>query len=236
MRTKLRTVTVVEAVARQLSEEIFSGLYRPGDVLIESQLSERFEVPRQTIRSAIVMLIHDGILCREPNKSVYVPEFSEEDIRDLFAVRRLLELEATRILTTRGVLPKDAENAVQAMEKRGDEGEWDEILKLDFKFHKALIEATGSHRLQKFYRSISAETQLALTYYRSEHSSPGQIAREHRVFLDAIRSGDTVAAVEACCVHLDESEVFITQAIHDQREGVSSNDISTSPSRKGLSK
>ncbi|RUA22629.1 GntR family transcriptional regulator [Billgrantia gudaonensis] len=75
---KLRTISVVDAVAEQLSEAIFDGTFRPGDVLVESQLADRYQVPRQTIRSAVVVLIHDGILRREPNKGICVPEFSEE--------------------------------------------------------------------------------------------------------------------------------------------------------------
>ncbi|WGK60382.1 GntR family transcriptional regulator [Halopseudomonas sp. SMJS2] len=219
---KLRTVSVVEAIAEQLSEDIFSGMFRPGETLIETQLAARFEVPRQTIRSAVVMLIHDGILRREPNRSVYIPRFSESDIRDLFAVRRLIELETVRILTTRKVVPKDAENAVRFMEVLRDEDGWDEVLKFDFEFHQALVAATGSTRLQKFYRSISAEKRLALTYFRSSHESPSEIARQHRVLLDTIRAGDPDAAVEAFSVHLDESEAFIDQVIHSQQKQPSS--------------
>jgi DNA-binding GntR family transcriptional regulator len=217
---KLRTVSVVEAIAEQLSEDIFSGVFRPGDVLIESQLAKRFEVPRQTVRSAIVVLMHNGILRREPNKSVYIPEFSESDICDLFAVRRLVELETARILTTQKIFPKDAENAVRIMEVLCDEDSWDEIMKLDFKFHQALVAATGSPRLQNFYRSISAEKRLALNYHRSSNSSPSQVAREHRVLLDIIRSGDPKAAVDAFRSHIDESENFIKQAISKQHENL----------------
>lgn len=216
---KLRTVSVVEAIAEQISEEIFSGMLQPGEVLVETQLAERFEVPRQTIRSAIVVLMHDGILRREPNKSVYIPQFSESDIRDLFAVRRLVELEAARILTTQKILPKEAESLVRIMEVLCDEDSWDDILKFDFKFHEALIAATGSTRLQKFYRSISAEQRLALTYFRSRQS-PSHIAREHRELLNAIRSGDPDAAVDAFRIHIDESETFINQAIQEQRENL----------------
>lgn len=215
---KLRTVSVVEAIAEQLSEDIFSGMFRPGETLIETQLAARFDVPRQTIRSAIVVLIHDGILRREPNKSVYIPQFSESDIRDLFAVRRLIELEAVRIVTTEKTLPKEAENAVRIMEVLCDEDSWDEVLKFDFEFHQTLIAASGSTRLQKFYRSISAEQRLALTYFRSSHEAPSEIARQHRVLLDAIRLGDPEAAVAAFRAHLDESETFLNQAIQSHRE------------------
>lgn len=212
---KLKTVSVVEAIAEQLSEDIFSGKFRPGETLVESQLAAHFEVPRQTIRSAIVVLIHDGILRREPNKSVYIPQFSESDIRDLFAVRQLLELEAVRMLTTAKTLPKEAENAVRIMEVLSEDDSWDEVLKFDFEFHHALIAASGSPRLQKFYRSISAEQRLALTYFRS-NQAPSEIAREHRVLLDAIRAGDPDAAVAAFRTHLDESEAFINQAIQSR--------------------
>src|SRR5690606_8670820 len=147
---------------------------------------------------------------------VYIPGFSEADIRDLFAARRLVELEAARILATQKVLPKEAENAVRIMEVLRDEDGWDEIMKFDFKFHQALIDATDSPRLQKFYRSISAEQRLALTYFRFRQS-PSQIAREHRVLLNAISSGEPQAAVDAFRIHIDESEAFINQAIQEQR-------------------
>ena len=220
---KLRTISVVDAVAEQLSEAIFDGTFRPGDVLVESQLADRYQVPRQTIRSAVVVLIHDGILRREPNKSVYVPQFSEDDLHDLFAARRLLEIETARILASRKTVPKSAESAVRFMEVLCDGNDWDEVLKLDFKFNQALIEATDSPRLQRFYRSISAEKRLALSYYRSGNSSPQVIAQEHRELLDALRTGDPDMAAKASRIHIEESEAFIKRAIQAQRESQSGN-------------
>ena len=220
---KLRTISVVDAVAEQLSEAIFDGTFRPGDVLVESQLADRYQVPRQTNRSAVVVLIHDGILRREPNKSVYVPQFSEDDLHDLFAARRLLEIETARILASRKTVPKSAESAVRFMEVLCDGNDWDEVLKLDFQFHQALIEATDSPRLQRFYRSISAEKRLALSYYRSGNSSPQVIAQEHRELLDALRTGDPDMAAKASRIHIEESEAFIKRAIQAQRESQSSN-------------
>lgn len=220
---KLRTISVVDAVAEQLSEAIFDGTFRPGDVLVESHLADRYQVPRQTIRSAVVVLIHDGILRREPNKSVYVPQFSEDDLHDLFAVRRLLEIETARILASRKTVPKRAESAVRFMEVLCDGNDWDEVLKLDFQFHQALIEATDSPRLQRFYRSISAEKRLALSYYRSGNSSPQVIAQEHRELLDALRTGDPDMAAKASRIHIEESEAFIKRAIQAQRESQSGN-------------
>src|SRR3546814_13065727 len=126
-------------------------------------------------------------------------------MRDLFAVRCLVELEAARILTTQKFLPKEAESLVRIMEVLCDEDSWDDILKFDFKFHEALIAATGSTRLQKFYRSISAEQRLALTYFRSRQS-PSHIPREHRELLNPIRSGAPDSAVAPFRLPIDDSE------------------------------
>lgn len=216
--TKLRTISVVDAVAEQLSEAIFDGTFQPGEVLVESQLATLYQVPRQTIRSAIVVLIHDGILRRVPNKSVYVPEFSEADLHDLFAVRRLVEMEAIRILANRKIVPKEAENAMRFMEVLHDENDWNEILKLDFKFHQAIIDATGSPRLQRFYRSISAEKRLALSYYRTADTSPRIIVQEHKELLDALRTGDPDATAEAASRHIQESEALISSTIKAQKD------------------
>tara|TARA_R110000796_G_scaffold252646_1_gene390317 strand:- start:15388 stop:16032 length:645 start_codon:yes stop_codon:yes gene_type:complete len=212
----------VDAVAEHLSEEIFDGIFLPGHALVESQLAKRYQVPRQTIRSALVVLIHNGILCREPNKSVYVPEFNESDLRDLFDVRRLLEMEAARILAIQKIVPKEAENVVRLMEILSDKSGWNEILRLDFDFHKAMIKATGSLRLQRFYHSISSEKRLALSYYyrSTNFSTPQKIAEEHMALINALRTGDPNTAMDATHHHLNDAEAFIKQAIQRRRDQV----------------
>src|SRR3546814_16250993 len=107
------------------------------------------------------------------------------------------------------------------------EDSWDDILKFDFKFHEALIAATGSTRLQKFYRSISAEQRLALTYFRSRQS-PSHIAREHREILNAIRSGAPDAAVDAFRIHLDER----TEKRRGGKEGGNTSRFRVTPQHK----
>lgn len=216
----LRTVSVVEAVAEQLRECIYDGTFRPGDTLIETQLADRYEVPRPTVRTAIITLIHEGILRREPNRSVYVPELSAEDLGDLFAVRKLVELEAIRRLTPLTGPSRELEHPVRMMEVLSEDDGWDEVLRYDFEFHSALVEATGSERLQKFFRSISAEMRLALTYYRSVRSSAKRIAAEHRELLRLVTSGTVEQAVDAFRVHIEEAEIFIGREMREREARV----------------
>lgn len=212
---KLRTVSVVEAVAERVAEDIFSGSYAQGDTLVESQLAETYEVPRPTVRAALAILMQDGVLRREPNRSVYIPKFSSADIIDLYAMRRVLEVEAVRRLASdqNQASLREAGAAVRMMEVLDDNEAWEEVLRCDFEFHRALVRATESPRLVKCYRSISAEMRLALTFFRSQKFTTDYIAQEHRQLLNAVKSNDTNAAVQACRTHIDDSEAFILERI-----------------------
>ena len=211
----LRTVSVVDAVAHEIRERIFNGTYRPGDSLAETQLAEQYEVPRPTVRSAIVTLMHEGVLRREPNRSMYVPKLSTAELSDLFAVRKLIELEAVQRVTPLTTNERDLEYAVRMMEVLSEDDSWDEVLKYDFEFHSAVVHATGSERLQKFFRTISSEMRLALTSFRSVRSSARVIAAEHRALLELLKAGDVDAAIAGIRHHIEEAEVFIEAELRE---------------------
>lgn len=215
----LRTVSVVEAVAEGLRDAIFSGEVGPGVPLAEASLSERFDVPRPTVRSALMLLQHDGLMRREPNRSSYVPVLSHDDVVDLFAVRRMIELEATRVLVDDDIRPVAAQRALRFLEALTIDDGWDEVVRFDFALHQALVDAVESPRLSKIYQSVSAETRLAMTQLRDLYTAPEEIAQEHRVMMDAIESGDRDRALEAVREHLDYSEQVLLDRLARETTG-----------------
>lgn len=214
----LRVVSVVDAVADGLRSAILSGEITPGTPLAEAALSRRFDVPRPTVRSALLLVMQDGLLRREPNRSVYVPVLTRDDVTDLFAVRRMTELDAVERLVAQRAHPAAALRALRILEALDDSDGWDEFVRYDFELHQGLIDAVGSPRLSRIYQGISAETHLALTQLRSVYPSPADIAVEHRVLLDAIGSHDRDRALAAVRDHLDESEQIILDLL-DTNQG-----------------
>jgi DNA-binding GntR family transcriptional regulator len=203
----LRTVSVVDATVEALRSAVFSGELEPGTPITEAAMMQRFDVPRPTIRSAMQLLMQDGLLRREPNRSVYVPLLSNEDVQDLFSVRRMVELDCVQKLVAQKIYPTLAMRILRLLEALDEHDGWDEVVQYDFELHQALIDAVASPRLSKIYASISAEVRLALTQLRG--MSPVHVAAEHRVLLDAIRSFDEQRAVQATREHLAESEQAI---------------------------
>ena len=230
MTDTLRIVSIVDAVADGLRKAIFNGDLEPGAPLTEALLSRRFDVPRPTVRSAVQLVMHDGLLRREPNRSVFVPVLDAADIEDLFSVRRMVEIDAVRRLVLNGVQPTAALRAQRMLESLDETDGWDDVVTHDFELHEALVDATGSPRLSRIYASIATEVRLALTQLRPVYTSPTEIAREHRSLLDAICSNDQERAIAAAREHLDTSEQIVLDQL--SRRAEHSTGLRTPPRRR----
>src|SRR3954469_22699884 len=97
---KIARVSVIDALAASLRERVLSGALLPGKPLPEAELAAQYGVARPTIRAAIQQLTLTGLLVREANRSAYVPRLTPDQVRDLFAVRMLIEIEAIRTVSS----------------------------------------------------------------------------------------------------------------------------------------
>ena len=91
----LKTVSVVEALAMTLRARVLDGQIDAGVGLTEADVAAEYDVSRPSAKTAISLLVHEGLLRREAHKSAYVPELSRKDVEDLFLVRIPLELESS---------------------------------------------------------------------------------------------------------------------------------------------
>src|SRR5271168_5216366 len=88
----LRRRTIVQA----LLTEVFEGRLRAGQHLVTQELAERFGVSHTPIREALIALEGIGIIDLLPNRGAVVRQLTARDIREVCAVRRVLECEAAR--------------------------------------------------------------------------------------------------------------------------------------------
>jgi DNA-binding GntR family transcriptional regulator len=85
-------VSATDALAAALPQRILNGEFKSGDSIREVQVAETYGVARHTVRSACILLSNAGLLIRELNRGVFVPELSQKDIEDLFWLRACLEV------------------------------------------------------------------------------------------------------------------------------------------------
>ena len=204
-KLQIKSVSVIEALAKSFRDRVLSGELEPDTPLPELQLANQYGVARPTIRAAIQQLTLTGILRRQANRSAFVPRLSDEEIRDLYGVRAVLELEVVRRITERRLHPAAAVAALRRLEQFGDDAKWNEVVDADINFHVALVEASDSRQIARLYSLLADEIRLCVAQLRPAYKSVAKLAREHRELLAAIEQGDVAAATSRMREHLDQA-------------------------------
>lgn len=212
-RIALRRVSTVDAVAERLRELILDGTFPAGSALTESELTETFGVSRHTVRTALQLLVPDGLVELVANRGAFVPVMDADDVVDLFQLRSTIELTATEALTRgdpSGLTGLRA--AAQALADLPGEIEYAEVRDADLAFHQAIVDSAGGSRTSRAYASLLMELKLCFLQIQPEFEDPRDVERQHQAILDSIAGGDPEAAVALLRRHLDESCEHIVAA------------------------
>ncbi|MFC4058759.1 GntR family transcriptional regulator [Planomonospora corallina] len=201
MTVPLRPVSAVTALAEELRRRILSGEIPPGTALPEQELAAAYGVARPTVRETLAVLVHEGLLRRERNRSAQVVEVTGADLDDLMFVRRPLEDLTAVSLAGRRVA--EADEALARMAALPPDAPWSEVVAEHMALHQALVVAVGSPRLERLYTVLAAETRLGLVRLRDSYPDRDVLVAEHRELLDAIGAGPAEAARRAVAAHLD---------------------------------
>lgn len=82
---------MVEHVYQELRRQIWSGARAPGEKLVIDRLADHFDVSITPVREALRRLQLEGLVTDVPFRGTYVARASEAELRDLFAIRGVLE-------------------------------------------------------------------------------------------------------------------------------------------------
>jgi DNA-binding GntR family transcriptional regulator len=199
-----------EKVAAALRKAILSGQLAPGAHLPEGALADNFKVSRNTIRGAIQMLDRDGLVSHKLHRGAFVVELSADDVRDVFAVRRLIELSALRSLPSREALRR-LEDVLARLKEAVDGGESARIRDIQLEFHGVVASLNGSDRLSGLFDEMGAETHLSILLLGGGLPDPEALFEQHRRIVESLSRGDLRQARAELSDHLKvmEEELLI---------------------------
>lgn len=196
-------VSLVDAACAALRAEVLAARVPVGEPLTEHALAARFDIARPTAKAAVERLVAEGLLVRSRHRSAHVPELTAADVEDVFGLRTVLEQAAVRVVAERREVPVRARRAVAEMEEDDAADDVARLVQADLEFHRGLVEAAGSPRLDRAHRQIMGEAQLAIVQDQVllVERSVG-VAAEHRAILDAVADGDVAEADRLVVDHL----------------------------------
>lgn len=200
------TSTYAEVVYQRLRDEIFAGKLGPGTRLAEVDLARRMGVSQGPVREALARLRTEGLVVGRAHRGSFVGEVSMEDLRDVYAVREILERHALRL-----ALPRmgDAEYAVLEghigqMRAAALAGDTAARFASDMQFHRRIYEWSGSAILLQFWEVIEGKTRQFAIYWTPLvfRSDPDWPVRHHHDLIAAMKGGYGPELEEELARHL----------------------------------
>lgn len=203
-QAELARPSAVEVLVEKLKTRILNGDFAPGEPLRDLKMAEQYGVSRNTFRTAAQTLVARGILRQVANRGFFVPQFSADDIVDVTRFRAVLEVEAVKMIVHTGVIPPAALDAVEQLRNAADDAPVSVLVAADRDFHRAIISASGSERLQRSYETIESEIELLLVQQQHYYEQRKVIVREHEHLLACLKTRDFTTARDAFVEHWDD--------------------------------
>ncbi len=185
-------------------EAIDSGVYRPGDRLVESDLAERFGMSRTPIREALQRLETQSMLARD-GRSLIVASLDHNQLAELYVVRAELEGLAARLAAKHASEEEVRLLAEMVEADRARLGDATALSRANRRFHRQIHLASHNRylvqQLELVHRSMAL---LATTSLAAEGRGPVALA-EHEAIVRAIAAGDGAAAQAALRAHISKA-------------------------------
>jgi DNA-binding GntR family transcriptional regulator len=197
--------TVSDATYERLRTMICRGRLRPGDRIVERDLARRLRVSRIPLREGLARLEAEGLVRSVPNSATFVETFAPSDVLEMYQMRLLLEPFAARLAAGRRepALPRELVRLLGQMTAHAARGDLRRLDDADYRFHLAIVRASGHGRLLRAYGSSPIQViGLRSGYAHLRESPPEATADEHRRIVDAIAAGRPAAAERAAADHV----------------------------------
>ncbi|MFI6369171.1 GntR family transcriptional regulator [Nocardia sp. NPDC050630] len=196
-----------ERVAAALRERIMQGELAPGIPLREVPLAAELDVSRNTLREALRLLEAEELVDLHRHRGAVVAILSAEDIRDIYRVRRVVELRAVdEIALTQPGAAQAMQDALAASEFALQAGAWRDVGTASLRFHQALVATLGSRRLDALFRTIVAQLRLAFAAAENEADLQRPWVARDREICELLIAGLRATAAAELRRYLDESE------------------------------
>jgi DNA-binding GntR family transcriptional regulator len=214
--------TTTRVIVNALTRAIVEHRLHPGTKLAEQKLADHFGVSRTLVRQALFQLVQKRLIRMEPSRGAFVATPSAQEAQQVFAARRMIELEMTRAFV-RELTPqrlralKEHVAQERAAVARGDVPGRTELLG---DFHVVMAQLLGNQVLAQMLSELISRCALITLMYQSNRAAEHS-ADEHGEILKAMEAGDEALAVQLMDEHLQH---VVSNLTLDRK--VPSNDIS----------
>jgi DNA-binding GntR family transcriptional regulator len=203
-----------DKIYSSLEGAILQGRIKPGDRLIEDELSRSLGVSRGPIREAFRLLEKDRLIRRVPRKGAVVESISKEDISDIYEIIGIFEGLAAKLFCKQGTEDELArlKQIYEEMEIRVKKDHFVKYQRLNREFHGVIINGCRNKKIKELYENFQKQIRwfqkVTLSYMgRAEIS-----LEEHKNMLKAFLKRDPGKAEVLAREHIERATAIYLKA------------------------
>ncbi len=223
---KIKKKLVVQEVMEQMKNLIASQQFKPNDrIPTETELAELFGTGRTTIREAIKVFQHLGILEPLPRKGTFVCDSTHVSTEaltwaillgrhenfELIDLRYIVEKRSLEELLRNGKDPKSAETLrilradIEAMKAAKAGSSLDDLVQADYHFHGTIIRASGNNVYINIYQTLKSFMHEEIKKTSMDDATSSAAIEEHQAIVEAIESRSEKRTYEALSNHIQST-------------------------------
>lgn len=205
------------------AERVYNNLRRrirelslpPGTPLRKEEIAVALGVSRAPVSEAITRLADEALVDVFPQHGSFVAPIRAQDVRESLFIRTALEVEAIRKIAGQAdpALLKVLDENIAGQTAALKSGNMEVFYDLDEALHAAIFGALESPRAQRLLDAARAPLDRPRRLLLPDEGRPESTLAEHKVLVDAIRSGDAEFAAASMRAHLAQVGRAIERAL-----------------------
>jgi GntR family transcriptional repressor for pyruvate dehydrogenase complex len=216
----VRRKSLVDTVVERIRSVIGEGQFGPGDRLpTEAELVKELQVSRTVLREAIGRLETLGLVSVQGSRGMFVSEpgslmngvnlvrsamaLSPRELVKFTEFRRAIECDAVRAAAERAKPADIAELEQLCNEIRRPDLKHEEAFRLDFRFHRKIVELAGNEMMQHVIDVVQEFIMASIIEGAPRRRDPEVTYRDHTAIVAALAAHDPDAAEQAMRQHLE---------------------------------
>jgi DNA-binding GntR family transcriptional regulator len=192
-------------IADFLRDSILSGKLKPGEKLVERALAKSLAVGQATVREALQVLEHEGLIFKKAKTATFVTELSSKQVAEIVDIRMELEPKAFVLAHQRMTPAKLAslKELLREIDKGVTQSDYYRVSQNDRAFHQAIWKMAENETLDKILNQLCiplfAYLMVLLSTSRSDLKKRVQ---PHTILIDHLQRKDEVALAKAVRDHI----------------------------------
>lgn len=189
---KFDKLTLSQKIAEDIASKIVVGTIKPGERLIEDELTELYGTSRSPIREALYLLENQGVVERIPRKGVMVRNHTKKEINDLYdAIYSIQEVVLKKGMETCTKEQIDGLYAImEEMEQSIEKQEFKQCFLLIENLQLKLFELPRNTTFEDLYQRLNKRWTTFRYLALSHPESLIRSMREYRELIEGIEQKD----------------------------------------------